>query len=152
MSSIKSFTPRAPKRHLLFLAAFVWTFAGGILLFRGLSALLGLDNFAWAELLICIIGGVIFYLVLFSGISLKHSKRILELENERPCLFSFFNLKSYFLMATMIGAGVLLRKSGIIPTEYLSLGYVTMGIPLFLSSFRFYDYGINYYRTLKKTK
>jgi hypothetical protein len=44
----------------------------------------------------------------------------------------------------MITSGVLLRKSGLLSPEYLSVLYVTMGIPLFLSAFRFYYYGIFY--------
>jgi hypothetical protein len=45
---------------------------------------------------------------------------------------------SYILMSLMITAGISLRKSGILPPLYLSVIYVTMGIPLFFSSFRFY--------------
>jgi hypothetical protein len=51
------------------------------------------------------------------------------------------------MMAVMISSGILLRKSGIVSPEYLSVLYVTMGIPLFLSALRFYYYEI-YYRTI----
>ncbi len=47
-------------------------------------------------------------------------------------------------MALMVTAGITLRKSGIIPPVFLSVIYVTMGIPLFVSSFKFY-YAFAYY-------
>jgi len=44
----------------------------------------------------------------------------------------------------MISMGITLRKTGIVPLEYLSLFYVAMGTPLLMSAFRFYYNGINY--------
>jgi len=38
----------------------------------------------------------------------------------------------------MISMGIVLRKSEVVSPEYLSFMYVTMGIPLLMSSFRFY--------------
>jgi len=46
-------------------------------------------------------------------------------------------------MTVMITAGITLRKSGIMPQEYLSMLYVTMGIPLLASSVRFYYTGFS---------
>jgi hypothetical protein len=43
-------------------------------------------------------------------------------------------------MTLMISFGVTLRLSGIVPLNYLSLFYVAMGIPLFMSAIRFYYY------------
>jgi len=33
--NIEFFTPKVPRNYLLLIAALVWTFAGGMLLFRG---------------------------------------------------------------------------------------------------------------------
>jgi len=41
-------------------------------------------------------------------------------------------------MFSMITLGITLRKIGVVSPEYLSFMYVTMGIPLLMSSFRFY--------------
>lgn len=144
MNYLEMFKPKIHKRYLLFLAAFVWTFAGGILLFKGFSFLRINKDFIWLRIFISIIGGLVFYWFLFSKISLKHTFRIINLKNDYPCLFSFFSIKSYILMLIMITSGILLRKSGIISPYYLSMIYLTMGIPLFLSAFRFYNYGIYY--------
>jgi len=130
--------PRVSKHYLLLVAALVWTFAGGMLLFRGYT----INNplpFHWEiELLFCIAAGLLFFWLLFNRISARHVIRITNLPNEHPVIFSFFNLKSYLMMFSMISLGIALRKSGIVSSEYLSIMYVTMGIPLLMSSFRFY--------------
>ena len=141
---IQSLKPELPRRWLLFIAAMVWTLAGGILLVKGSTLFLQYPHFFWIRLIGSVIGGVLFYILLFSKISFKHTRRIVNLENDYPCAFSFFDIKSYILMTVMITSGVLLRKSGLVAPEYLSVLYVTMGIPLFLSAFRFYYYGIFY--------
>jgi hypothetical protein len=142
MNWIKKLTPRLPKQYLMFMAAVVWTFAGGMLLFRGWRMFIFTTDHLLLPLLIGVTGGFIVYLLLFSRISKKHVTRIRNLPIEKPCMFSFFNFRSYLLMALMITAGITLRKSGIVDPHYLSVFYVTMGIPLFISSFRFYYSGI----------
>ncbi|HZL10194.1 MAG TPA: hypothetical protein VFC65_09365 [Prolixibacteraceae bacterium] len=136
--NIVSFTPRIPKHYLFLVAALVWTFAGGMLLFRGYSFLIVYPHFLAVKMSGCLISGLIFFKLLFVKISGKHVVRIENLPIDHPCLFSFFNLKSYLMMTVMISSGILLRKTGAISPEYLSLVYVTMGIPLLMSSFRFY--------------
>jgi len=132
--------PGIPKKYLLFVAAFIWTIAGGMLMFRGFSFL----KFNTSEIIIkesvSMLAGIIFYKLMFSKISFKHIQRILNIQIDRPCFFSFFNWRSYFLMTIMITFGLTLRLSGIVPLNYLSLFYVAMGIPLFLSAIRFYYY------------
>lgn len=136
---IDLFTPRVSKHYLLLVAALVWTFAGGMLLFRGFTLNEILPAHWIVELISGIFAGLLFFRVLFNRISAKHVRRIQDLPIEQPCLFSFFNIRSYLMMFSMITLGVMLRKSGIVASEYLSLLYITMGIPLLLSSFRFYQ-------------
>ena len=140
ISFFQTFKPGIPKQYLLFVAAFIWTIAGGMLLFRGFSFL----KFSTPKIIFeescCMLAGIIFYKFMFSKISLKHIQRILNIQIERPCFFSFFNWRSYFLMTIMISFGVTLRLSGIVPLNYLSLFYVAMGLPLFMSAVRFYFY------------
>lgn len=144
MSFLVKLTPRLPKRYLLFLAAMVWTFAGGMLLIKGFGFLKQTYHLFWIRIFISLTGGNIFYILMFSKISIKHTQRIINLKIEKPCMFSFFNFKSYLLMGIMITGGIVLRTSGLIPVFYLSVVYLTMGIPLFISAFRFYFTGIFY--------
>jgi hypothetical protein len=135
---------KVSRRFLLFTAAFVWTFAAFMLLSRGISLSYNIKSSFWLKIIISLSAGGLFYLLLFSKISRKHISRIINLKNDNSCLFSFFSIRSYILMIIMITSGILLRRSGIIKPEYLALGYITMGIPLMVSAFRFYYHGINY--------
>jgi len=142
ISFLETYKPGIPKRYLLFVAAFMWTFAGGMLLYRGFSSLKLNTSLKLLEELVSIIFGIIFYVFMFSRISLKHINRILNINIDRPCFFSFFNWHSYFLMSIMISSGIILRITGIVPITYLAYFYIAMGTPLFISSLRFYYSGL----------
>jgi len=148
--AIKSFIPKTSRRNLLFIAAIVWTFAGIMLFTRGIGMMNMNPEFYMLRWIISLVGGVLFYLILFTRISKKHVKRIIDSPVSRPSIFSFFDKKGYIMMVGMISLGVFLRKSGIVAPFYLSVLYVTMGIPLFLSSLRFYYSAINYSFVIKK--
>jgi len=137
--NLEYITPRLSKHYLLLVAALVWTFAGGMLLFRGFTINHPLPPHWKIEFFGCTISGLLFYLLLFNRISAKHVLRIKNLPIANPVIFSFFNLKSYLMMFSMISLGIMLRKSEVVSPEYLSFMYVTMGIPLLMSSFRFYS-------------
>jgi len=138
--------PVVPKRVLLFVAAVVWTFAGSMLLFRGYKMLDLKSRLLGLQLLLALAGGLVFYLKMFSKISLKHTHRILNMKEELPCLFSFFNFRSYILMAFMISMGITLRTTGWVAPVYLSFLYLMMSVPLLISSVRFYYSGVYYYK------
>lgn len=142
--NIAILTPRISKHYLLLVAAIVWTFAGGMLLKKGFTFMQEYPDFMVLKLLGCLVGGLAFFAVLFRKISGKHVVRIQNMPIERPCFFSFFNFRSYLLMSIMISSGIILRKTGVVSHNYLSLVYITMGIPLLLSSFRFY---LTFFRT-----
>jgi hypothetical protein len=147
-SWIHKLKPGISHRYLLLMGALVWTCAGSILLYKGFTILISFKVFPFIEVIMGIIAGILFYIFLFSKISLKHTQRIFHLTIEYPCMFSFFNFRSYILMGTMITGGILLRKSGILPPDILLIIYFMMGIPLFLSSFRFYHGFIYWHRQL----
>lgn len=143
MNLQKSLKFTVSKRVLLFEAALVWTFAGGMLLFRGSSMLEASSGFSWLKIIVCICSGLLFFALVFAKISRKHVNRIANLFGDRHHFYEFFNFKSYMMMAGMISMGILLRKSLIVPLASLSLAYITMGIPLLFSSLRFY---LNWFR------
>ena len=149
-SFFKRYKPGLPKRYLLLIAAFVWTFAGGMLLYRGISILKFNSLRIDLEESGSVFAGLIFYKFMFSSISMKHIHRILNIQIERPCIFSFFNWRSYIMITIMMTFGIMLRISGIIPLNYLSLFYIAMGTPLFISAIRFYNYTFNYQKAINK--
>lgn len=146
MKILSIIKPGVPKRVLLFVAAIVWTFAGSMLLFKGSKMLDTGNHLLWLQLICTLACGIVFYLKLFSKLSLKHTLRILNMKEELPCLFSFFNFRSYLMMALMISMGITLRINGWVAPLYLSFLYLMMSVPLLISSVRFYYTGLYYKR------
>jgi isocitrate dehydrogenase kinase/phosphatase len=144
--------PAVPKKYLFLAAALAWTIAGTMLLVRGVLFFRNSHGYFWPRLTGSLAGGILFYRLMFDSISLKHTRRIESMSNENPWLFSFFNARSYILMAVMITGGITLRRSGILPAEYMSVIYTTMGIPLLFSSFRFYRAFILYLKHTEKNE
>lgn len=139
--------PGSSRRGLLFLASIVWGCAGGILMVRGYAYDM-ITTPAHPLLLVAgIVGGGVFFKVLFQPISSRHVARILTLKPDRPCLFSFLSWRSYALMAVMMSSGILLRSSGIVPQQDLGSFYIAMGFPLCASSVRFLYRGVTLPRT-----
>ncbi len=134
--------PAVPRRLLLIIAGIFWSFAGGMLMWRSLSGFLSEVKKPALLIILSIVGGLIFYFLLFSKISRKHIRRILGLKPEKPCLFAFFNVKSYILMSVMITSGILLRKSELLDYRVLYSIYLFMSLPLLLSSLKFYYYWV----------
>lgn len=134
---ISDYALRVPNKVLLFEAAAVWLFAGFILTYKGFNLLAGLGGINWWIAVACMCGGIGFYVLLFVRISGKHIRRIRELPRDCSCLFSFFNWKGYLMMLLMIGSGLLLRRSGIVPVIPMAYFYLFMGTPLLISAVRF---------------
>lgn len=138
MNLLEKYKPSVSQHTLLFIAGMAWTTAGGILMGRGLAYLIANSNLLWLRLAGGLFFGLIFYVLLFAKISRKHIKRIRGLNIPYPCAFSFFNFRSYIMMAVMISGGIMLRKLDVINKEWLYNFYVTMGVPLLISASRFY--------------
>ena len=135
---LQKYKPGVSKRSLLFVAGCVWTIAGGILITRGLIKVIASNHYLLPELIIAAIVGIIFYIVLFSRISSKHITRITLIKVEDPCFFSFFNFRSYLMMAIMISGGITLRKLNVINPDILYSFFLAMGLPLLISAYRFF--------------
>lgn len=140
----KTLTPRVSKRILMFTAAFVWAFAGALLLSKGISFINQQKDIHFLAVALALALGILFYVLLFSKISSKHIDRIYKLPVEKACFFSFFSFKSYLMMLLMISMGVGLRKLGIVPIKFMSLFYLVMGMPLCISALRFFYSAIFY--------
>ena len=138
MSLSEKLKPAIPKRGLLMVAGVFWTFAGCMLLSRGVFGLLPFGRNMYFDIPIGLAGGIVFFFVLFQRISKKHIKRMLGITIEKPCFFSFFDVRAYILMTIMISAGVSLRVFNLVPQQILYTFYVCMGVPLLISAFRFY--------------
>lgn len=133
MTFLDLLKPAVPRRALFFIAAGLWLSGGAILLYRGSQLLPG--NMLLLALGLCC--GLLFFRLIFLGISNRHITRIRAIPHARPCLFSFLDWRGYGLMTLMITGGVLVRTSGILPASILGTFFVGMGTPLVISSVRF---------------
>jgi hypothetical protein len=138
MNFWKKYKPSVSRRALLLIAGCVWTIAGGILISRALVQLIIMNDDLLPELSLGLVFGIVFYLLLFARISKKHINRIILIKVDNPCFFSFFNFRSYILMIIMITGGITLRKLNVIEPHILWTFYLTMGIPLMISAYRFF--------------
>ena len=141
------FVPHISNQALLFVAAAVWTFAGGMLICRGIAGIIEYPNYYQFKIILALTGAAVFYLLLFTRISNKYVKRIIDLQDQKAPFYSFFNLRGYIMMTLMITLGITVRKTGIVPFEYLAVFYVTMGTPLLVSAFKFLYTGITFKKT-----
>ena len=136
---LEKIKPGVRRRTLLLIAGCAWSIAGGILIFRSLAYLIGVNHNLLLEIISGIGFGILFYILLFARISKKHIKRITLIKIDNPCFFSFFNFRSYLLMTIMISGGIPLRLSGLVNPEIIYTFFLCMGIPLLVSAWRFFN-------------
>jgi hypothetical protein len=141
------FKPAASKNGLIFLAGFVWSLVGLLLLWVGMgwlgkpaqngSYLLGGMGLAL---------GLIVHHFGFLRIVDKNLERLLPM-TDMHCLFAFIPWKSYAVIAIMAAMGYLLRHSAI-PKQYLAIIYNAVGFALVLSSVRYWRFFIQQHRNI----
>ena len=126
-----------PKNHLMLIAGLVWCAAGALVCFIGLPLEIRL---APEQLLLVPLAVVIFfafYFFVFSRLVAKHTGRIRAREEERLPFWHFFNASSWAVMAVMMGGGMALRLSHVMPDWMIAFFYSGLGVALFLCGVRF---------------
>lgn len=144
MDIIKKIKPAVPQKVLFFIAGLVWGFAGSKILTIGFSELYKNSNLIYLNIIIGIVGFYFFFKGVFYKMYKKHTRRIINSQIEKPCIFSFFDIKGYMIMAFMITFGILLRKANIMPPVYLGTFYIALGLSLFSAGVSFIYAGIRY--------
>jgi hypothetical protein len=121
---------------LLLVASAVWLLAGINILRLGLCAII--DTELVTLLLACGIA-ISFFLfhLMFTKLVGKQSARIRAYNNELTCAFAFFDVKGYVMMVIMMGGGILLRETGIIPEWIVAFLYTGIGAALALAGIGF---------------
>ena len=148
MNYLSILKPGIPKRGLLFAAAFVWGFVSFRLLSMGVAKILENTPLWWAYVAGGALLSIPFFKFVFLEISKKHIKRMLSTKSQRPCLFSFFDIKGYLVMAFMITLGIFSQRIKAIPAFYLGTFFISLGLALLFSSLCFLFSGIHYKQIL----
>ncbi len=126
-----------PKNHLMLIAGLVWCAAGAMVCLIGLPLEFGL---APSNLLLIPLAAVIFlafYFLVFSRLVRKHTGRIRARSEDRLPFWHFFNASSWVVMAVMMGGGMALRLSHVMPDSMIAFFYSGLGAALFLCGLRF---------------
>lgn len=125
---------KVKKQTLLIFAGAVWLIAGINILRIGIESFINcFDANKVLKYLLIIAGAIIIFIgfyFMFSKIVKKHTKRILGYKEEKKSIFYFFDAKGYILMIFMMGLGIGLRSSNLLPTEFFAVFYNGLGSAL----------------------
>ncbi|MGN0687026.1 MAG: hypothetical protein ACI4KA_02845 [Oscillospiraceae bacterium] len=116
------------KRTLLAIAGCVWLIAGFNVARLGVIAYTNVKLAFWqplASLAVFAAFGMMFY-----KMSYKHRRRIRSYAQPTRPFWCFFDLKAYCIMAFMMGGGIWLRYSGLVPELFIAVFYTGLGCAL----------------------
>lgn len=144
MEILTKYIPKVEKRVLLLIAGIVWSFAG----FRVFT--LGLEDVHFSRenwivsLIFASITFYVFFRFIFMKLVKKHTLRIINSEFEKQYIYSFFDLKSYFIMFFMMSIGISVRSLWIFNFYYIGTFYMGLGFALFSAGILFLNSSLNY--------
>lgn len=138
---------KVKKQNLLLLAGIVWMIAG----FNVLR--IGLETYAEHRMIInyaiTLMVFLVFWFMVFHKLTIKHTKRIHEFEEELQLFYKFFDLKSFLIMVFMISFGIIIRKFRLLPERFIAVFYTGLGAALFMAGVLF---TWNYIKIFKKKR
>jgi len=149
MRLISYITPRVSKRVLLLVAGVVWGFASC----RVFLVFLQDIKLIPSPLPALLIGFAIylpFFSFVFFKVLRKHCRRIINKSKEWNCIFSFFDLKSYLIMAFMITLGILSRHFLSLPPLFMASFFFGLSFSLFTSAFYYFYYTCRFRYAVQK--
>ena len=129
--------PTLPKNQLVLLAGLVWCVAGTMVCMVGLPLQLTL---AQRHLILVPLAAsvfLVFYRFVFSRLVVKHTRRIRARTEERLPWWQFFNRSSWVVMGVMMGGGLVLRHSHLMPDWMIAFFYTGLGLALLVCGIRF---------------
>lgn len=133
------------KRTLLAIAGCVWLLAGFNVARLGVISYQKLPQITVVHILLSLAVFCAFSFMFFK-MSLKHTKRIRGYEGEWRPVWHFFDLKAYCIMAVMMGGGIWLRSSGLVPDVFIAVFYTGLGCALALAGVLFWILFFKYRR------
>lgn len=116
------------KRTLLAIAGCVWLIAGFNVARLGILAYMNME-ITFVHILISLAVFCAFGFM-FYKMSMKHTRRIKGYAEPTRPFWNFFDLKAYCIMAFMMGGGIWLRYSGLVPEVFIAVFYTGLGYAL----------------------
>lgn len=125
------------KCTLLAIAGCVWFLAGFNVARLGVIAYTAMKAIVWYQPVLSVIVFALFGLMFFK-MSFKHTNRIHGYSEPTSPFWHFFDLKAYCIMAVMMGGGIWLRYSGLVPDVFIAVFYTGLGCALALAGVVFW--------------
>ncbi len=116
------------KRTLLAIAGCVWLIAGVNVARLGIAAYVNTGVVLWYLLISLAVFAA--FGMMFYKMSIKHNRRICGYPEPTRPFWNFFDLKAYCIMAFMMGGGIWLRYSGLVPELFIAVFYTGLGCAL----------------------
>lgn len=131
------------KRTLLAVAGCVWLIAGFNVARLGVLSYEKLDGISALHILLSLVVFCAFGFMFFK-MSVKHNKRICGYQETFRPIWNFFDLKAYIIMTVMMGGGIWLRASGLVPHVFVAVFYTGLGCALALAGVLFWGMFVRY--------
>lgn len=125
------------RRTLLAIAGCVWLLAGFNVARLGLLSYGAMEAVRWYHPMLSFVVFAMFGFMFFK-MSLKHTRRIRGYAEPTRPFWHFFDLKAYCIMAFMMGGGIWLRSSGLVPGVFIAVFYTGLGCALALAGVLFW--------------
>ena len=126
-----------PKNYLILIAGLVWCVAGAMVCSIGLPLEIGLAPSRLILFPLAVMIFLAFYFFVFSRLVRKHTGRIRARPEDRLPFWLFFNASSWAVMVLMMGGGLALRLSHLMPDWMIAFFYSGLGVALFLCGVSF---------------
>lgn len=128
------------KETLLIIAGLVWIIAGANVLRIGIVTWFGTSEELLFRICEATIVFLFFFILIFKKLYYKHTLRIEQKHDNKHCPFSFFDLKSWLIMAFMITLGISIRAFHLLPNSFISFFYTGLSIALIVTGTLFIRY------------
>jgi len=123
--------PAAGARTHLLAAALLWTAVGAGLSGAGIVWCFSARR-PWVPLALGVCVGVLKGIFIIARLAARNARRIIA-RGDGKCLGGFLSIKTWLLVAAMMGSGMFLRRSGI-PRPILGVIYTAVGTALLAGS------------------
>lgn len=128
------------RQFLLITAGIVWIIAGTNILRIGIVTWMNSTQDWMFKIGEATVIFLLFFVFIFRKLYYKHTRRIEEKKEDKNCPFSFFDVKSWIMMAFMIALGITIRSLHLLPDNFISVFYTGLSIALILTGILFICY------------
>lgn len=127
------------KNTLLITAGALWLIAGVNILRIGLGCWINDSHYWLFKFCEATLVFLLFFGIIFHKLYRKHTHRISQ-KKALNCPFSFFDIKGWIVMISMITIGVLARTLHLLPDAFIAVFYTGLSLALIGTGIRFIRY------------